>query len=774
MLWYSLGQTSLKYRLGIVGAALLFPLAIFVWMALDQLARNAEPELRRRWATLARIAGFAMCGVLWLYLPWWASTPQSIDSWTSWLPELCIFAFFVAEPIITAIQNRRTHSEELLLSVAPANAWWARLLAAAGASGLAALLLHLFRLWLTGGTTLVYDLWAVLGLPAVLLAGCLLSFLQIGLYGGSMPDAKREWLGRMAGYLLFFAVIAAVTLYIALLGPVTLQWIFSAQHAGWKTTIAKWVLPGGWIATTVAGLIAARSPKTGDDSHSRVMEWLAAIAPPAFLFGLMVIVSWGTFHLARRFDAGAYLTTGITRHAGPSAATRMHFVATAVSWQQGPHDHPWRALGGVALCGIAMAWLLASRIKANEFSLHLFYRNRLVRTFLGASNISPKKQTSNRKPDPFTGFALDDDHYLGSLRQGKFDGPYPIWCAALNLTTEEDLAWQKRKAASFIYSPLFCGWDYVPHHDSVTKSNAYREVAACTQEGESNGVGYGGLHGAPLIGTAMAASGAAVSPNWGYHTKPAVAALLALFNVRVGWWAGNPLIQNSYTSYTPGAAYLLWELLGAANEERDYVYLSDGGHFENLGLYELVRRRVKYIIACDADADPAYGFGDLSNAIEKCRVDFGVQIEMANYFGIAPSPKPDFSKAHCAVGLIHYRPQTQLEVENGTSTGVLLYIKSSLTGDEPAQVLGQHSPTSQFPHDTTLNQFFDETKFETYRALGQHMAEHVLGQYNAYRKTHGADPVPDAMTRQQRAELVREFFETFLRDAFTNGSLIAG
>jgi hypothetical protein len=124
--------------------------------------------------------------------------------------------------------------------------------------------------------------------------------------------------------------------------------------------------------------------------------------------------------------------------------------------------------------------------------------------------------------------------------------------------------------------------------------------------------------------------------------------------------------------------------------------------------------------------------------------------------------------------LIHYRPQTQLEVENGTSTGVLLYIKSSLTGDEPAQVLGQHSPTSQFPHDTTLNQFFDETKFETYRALGQHMAEHVLGQYNAYRKTHGADPVPDAMTRQQRAELVREFFETFLRDAFTNGSLIAG
>ena len=92
--------------------------------------------------------------------------------------------------------------------------------------------------------------------------------------------------------------------------------------------------------------------------------------------------------------------------------------------------------------------LLGWRVSVNEFSLNLFYRNRLVRTFLGASNINARTGRSTRQPDPFTGFTLDDDHYLGSLRQGKFNGPYPMWCAALNLTGGEDLAWQKRKASS--------------------------------------------------------------------------------------------------------------------------------------------------------------------------------------------------------------------------------------------------------------------------------------------------------------------------------------
>ena len=166
---------------------------------------------------------------------------------------------------------------------------------------------------------------------------------------------------------------------------------------------------------------------------------------------------------------------------------------------------------------------------------------------------------------------------------------------------------------------------------SHTKGNAYREVAACTNDGHSNGIGYCGPGGAPMIGTAMAASGAAISPNWGFHTKPAIAALLALFNIRIGLWTGNPHDQDGYQKYTPGVRYFINELLGMTTEDSQYVYLSDGGHFENLGLHELIRRRVKFIIACDADADPKYEFGDLANAIDKCKVDFGVRIKMGEY-----------------------------------------------------------------------------------------------------------------------------------------------
>lgn len=171
-----------------------------------------------------------------------------------------------------------------------------------------------------------------------------------------------------------------------------------------------------------------------------------------------------------------------------------------------------------------------------------------------------------------------------------FNGPFPLWSTALNLTAGEDLAWQKRKASSFVYSPLFCGWDYMPSSARERVSNAckaYREVAPWRKDNSLNEMGYGGKGGAPLIGTAMGASGATVSPNWGYHTKPTVAALLALFNARIGWWTGNPRNSTGYNKYAPGALYFLSEFFGSAGEDDSSVYLSDGGHFENMGVVRI-------------------------------------------------------------------------------------------------------------------------------------------------------------------------------------------
>jgi hypothetical protein len=142
----------------------------------------------------------------------------------------------------------------------------------------------------------------------------------------------------------------------------------------------------------------------------------------------------------------------------------------------------------------------------------------------------------------------------------------------------------------------------------------------------------------------MAISGAAASPNMGYHSSPLVSLILALFNVRLGWWLGNPGECGERTFWGSGNihAYEMesprWalrpfinELFGMTSEDRPFVYLSDGGHFENLGLYEMVRRRCKYIVVSDAGCDPDFAFEDLGDSVRKISIDLGFKI---TFFGI--------------------------------------------------------------------------------------------------------------------------------------------
>lgn len=732
LMWhFLLAHRSITYFLLAIIVVTTVWLGTTTWKALGLLARNTPPATRKSYSATARTLGFLLCLFTWLILPLY---PRGLHGELIALIGSFIWTivFFGLGTLVAAwLKHSGSHSEEILKGVRPQDVRWARPLAIVGTGILVASLQAGFWRWLhpNGLITVVTDSYAVLGLPAILASAALVSFMYVGLFGDAFPDGKREWLGRLAGYFLYFAAIAAVVLFAVLLGPLCVHWIFTSADAGWKTGL-KWLLPGGWLFTTLAGVFAARSPATGKNTKSPALDILSSVAPPVFLFGMMLFLSWGTHELALRSGGGEYLTYGYTVSSpAPQDASRQSVASVpSTVWRIDPLSSRMSSGESAAIdrlfflfaCTVPLACCLGWRVSVNEFSLHLFYRNRLVRTFLGASNVGEDGH-SKRRPDPFTGFAFDDDYYLGGLQgaESKFDGPYPLWCTSLNLTRGEDLAWQERKAASFIYSPLFCGWDHVP---STVGDHAYRRVAPCAESGPTSNDGYGGKGGAPLIGTAMAASGAAISPNWGYHTKPAIAALLALFNVRIGWWTGNPLLETSYRNYSPGQAYFVSELLGLADERSNYVYLSDGGHFENLGIYELVRRRVRYIISCDADADPDYSFGDLSNAVEKCRVDFGVQIHFTNYTDIAPNPETGLSVANYAIGLIDYLPAS---AESPRETGILIYLKSSLTGKEPAQVLGQRAMDSTFPHDATLNQFYNETRFEAYRALGEYLGESV-------------------------------------------------
>src|SRR5262249_3875394 len=132
------------------------------------------------------------------------------------------------------------------------------------------------------------------------------------------------------------------------------------------------------------------------------------------------------------------------------------------------------------------------------------------------------------------------------------------------------------------------------------------------------------------LGTAIALSGAAGGPRLGYHTSPATSFLMMLFNVRLGLWLPNPATASTYDlsrAKPPNALVTLFrELVGLSSDQDKAVYLSDGGHFENLGLYEMVRRRCRHIVVVDAGADPNAEFGDLGNAVHKIRVDHNIAI----------------------------------------------------------------------------------------------------------------------------------------------------
>jgi hypothetical protein len=214
----------------------------------------------------------------------------------------------------------------------------------------------------------------------------------------------------------------------------------------------------------------------------------------------------------------------------------------------------------------------------------------------------------------------------------------------------------------------------------------------------------------------------------GYHSSPAITFLLTLFNARLGAWLGNPGAAGRLTwrrsDPVAGAGPLIREMLGRTTDKNPYVYLSDGGHFENFGLYEMVARRCRFIVVADAACDADYAFADLGNAIRKIRIDLGIAIDFPNGVRIG-SPHRLEGSAHAAIGVIRYSG-----VDDHAEDGALLYIKATLSGDEPIDVANYAAAHRGFPHESTANQWFGESQFESYRVLGLHSLDSLAGSYD--------------------------------------------
>jgi heme/copper-type cytochrome/quinol oxidase subunit 2 len=600
--------------------------------------------------------------------------------------------------------------------------------------------------WRSWGDELGGSWHAVGGGPPILVTAFLLvGGLHIGLLKLLITPEEQEWWGRLGGLLLLGVIFWAAIFGLSIFAP----WASAKLAGAWGTTWVKTKvsLLVGWIGSTVLGLISGRSPRTSgkdDPDSSPPWEVAALVAPYVFILGLLIVLSVGAHRLAVwRSDA-----------------------ADLEYWQGVSKVSCWYTMGEIGGL-LLLTLLLAYRIDINIFSMNLLYRNRLVRCYLGASRTDGRRQ-----PNRFTGFDPADDLFMTDFDNDvmqclkekhpewwpsdkpHYDGPYPIVCAALNVTHGQRLAWQERKAESFVFTPKYCGFDFPemqyeiddqPVEVKPTK-NAERTVAnpvatasvasKCAFRDTEN-YAYpqcaqtalhaerGGLH----LGTAISISGAAASPNMGFHTSPPLAFLMTVFDVRMGWWLPNSRYLNGeLPTKTPeggppsSVMYLLKELAASTTDESDYVYLSDGGHFENLAIYELVRRRCKFIIACDGDADKGMKFGDLGNCIRKCRSDFGVEITI-DVDAMRPQGDDKLAKVHAVLGSIRY---PAFGDEPPIPDGKILYIKPTITKNVPRDTLVYRAEHKDFPDQTTADQWFDESQFESYRRLGQYSFDRIF------------------------------------------------
>ncbi|MGP0088913.1 MAG: patatin-like phospholipase family protein [Xanthobacteraceae bacterium] len=529
----------------------------------------------------------------------------------------------------------------------------------------------------------------VFGVPWLLLSQIVAETIFIG--GSSYEDgseADREWLGRSSGWYLAVAISWLVLMFFVFFYQVLGNtFVLKDTLPGALNDVQKWIAALAGISALITGILGRSSLSAATPEQSGGGLYITSLILPvaATIFSVTLLIISSSFLDVLLFGNSKVLL-------GDRLGNELGTIGIVT-----------RLLGGFVICA-AVAAIASYFININRFSLHALYRNKLIRTFLGASRA--------RNPDPFTGFDLNDNpamHRLWSPVEPGNWRPFQVINIALNAVSTSHLALRERKAAPFTVSPLHSGSAIV----------GYRGTKY-----------FGGADGISL-GTAMAISGAAASPNIGYHSSPAITLLMTVFNVRLGWWFGNPGRSGDKTYRNEGPRFALFpiveEALGLPTEVRKYVYLSDGRHFENLGLYEMVRRRCRFIVVSDASYDPDFKFEDLGNAVRKISVDLRIEIRFKGLDRLKPRPT-DGSDAETDAEYHAMAEIDYMSADGADRNGLLLYIKAGYRGTESAGVQGYAKAHPDFPHQSTANQWFTASQFESYRALGFEITDAILSR----------------------------------------------
>ena len=515
---------------------------------------------------------------------------------------------------------------------------------------------------------------AVLGPVAVMFAHLLHSLIFVAFRTEALRgDLDREWIARLSGQKTMPALLWAIFASVCLLLPGAVENQKVLQFLG-----SGYALATGPVAAFL-GKISKGVPGEGGAGKSRFtlsLDVVIAVLAAIFAAALFMLLA----------KLGARLTGG-----------------DAVAY-----------LVAVALAGV-LAWACGRHIDVNRFSMHAVYRTRLVRAFLGTAR-------TRRAPDDFTDIDPSDNLRMSALspKSPAKQFLFHVINVTLNLASGRNTAWSERKGESFTITPVACGAAFLQKHEDAVAGNPVRGAYVKTKDYAGGGKETGPEDKAAglTLGTALTLSGAAVSPSMGYHSSPAAAFLMTLFNVRLGAWLPNPAVatvEQLCRAKPPNTLVTLaLELLGQSDERGSAVYLSDGGHFEDLGLYEMVRRRCRYVFVVDAGRDEQATFNDLGNAVRKIAIDLDIRIDFDPPVAIGSRDKPVSPFRSFACATIRY-PESPIE-------GRLIYIRPCDPPGAPIDVRAYRNTHDDFPHESTIDQFFSESQFESYRRLGENEA----------------------------------------------------
>ncbi|WER49704.1 hypothetical protein CupriaWKF_21480 [Cupriavidus sp. WKF15] len=587
-----------------------------------------------------------------------------------------------------------------------------------------------------------------------------------------------------AGALTLLAVLCCLAMLVPAPRAVSDYRVRATRALRSALTLTLWLLALG-VADTVARTtflyaFMARS------------SWSAGV-PAGVLAALVWLVRYAAgLRDEGRQDSADTLWRALMAHlpvsllAGALAALLALLVYVLWSWLvlyvrwNGREPVDWLVYGnaytGPVLAVLVLVALLLALVAGrftgflNLSTLQPFYAARLTRAYLGASNgerfvphapgCQGRERFSVAEPVP------GDQLSLNAYYDPRVLAPLHLINVTLNQTVDpaEQLVQRDRKGKPLCLGP---GLSVVqPGPAQALPSDAYARFLVdgrpCCPDLPHPGTAR--VADARTVGDWIAISGATLSTGVGRATTLGTSLLMGLANLRLGtWWpsylqdgarhagavpatqrqperATHPVLARFSALFR--TQYCLGCELAARfhGMRRGWQYLSDGGHFDNTGVYELLRpgRDVSLIVLCDAGGDINYRFGDLANLIRLARIDHGLEIVvdteaatthpvLSRVFGLPEDFGPGGQGAaagKCAVLLNVYRAGPGAAPRDPVCRIVLL--KPRLADWAPADVRQYGADHPAFPQEATSDQFFDEAQWESYRALGLAIGQRVF------------------------------------------------